>query len=91
MVAAVLLGVAGFLCAIFLSTVLGAYALLDSILPGMPHPGLWHRLLAAAGAGHRPRRAALCRAGLQSFYRLLSCWPSSGIRFLWRAAPAGPG
>ena len=35
MVAAVLLGVAGFLCAIFI-TVLGAYALLDSILPGMP-------------------------------------------------------
>ena len=34
MVAAVLLGVAGFLCAIFI-TVLGAYALLDSILPGM--------------------------------------------------------
>ena len=57
MVAAVLLGVAGFLCAIFI-TVLGAYALLDSVLP------------AAAGAGHRPRRAALCRAGLQSFYRL---------------------
>lgn len=35
MVAAVLLGVTGFLCAIFI-TVLGAYALLDSILPGMP-------------------------------------------------------
>ena len=35
MVSAVLLGVAGFLCAIFI-TVLGAYALLDSILPGMP-------------------------------------------------------
>ena len=35
MLAAVLLGVAGFLCAIFI-TVLGAYALLDSILPGMP-------------------------------------------------------
>ena len=35
MVAAVLLGVAGYLCAIFI-TVLGAYALLDSILPGMP-------------------------------------------------------
>ena len=68
MVAAVLLGVAGFLCAIFI-TVLGAYALLDSILPGMPiSPGT--RLPAAAGAGHRPRRAALCRAGLQSFYRL---------------------
>ena len=33
--AAVLLGVTGFLCAIFI-TVLGAYALLDSILPGMP-------------------------------------------------------
>ena len=35
MAAAVLLGVAGFLCAIFI-TVLGAYALLDSVLPGMP-------------------------------------------------------
>ena len=35
MAAAVLLGVAGFLCAIFI-TVLGAYALLDSVLPSMP-------------------------------------------------------
>ncbi len=38
MVAAVLLGVAGFLCAIFI-TVLGTYALLDSILPS-PLAGL---------------------------------------------------
>ena len=83
MVAAVLLGVAGFLCAIFI-TVLGAYALLDSILPGMPISlGTVCLLL--------PSRAAIILSPL-------SCWPSSGIRssarcaswprLNWRAATA---
>ncbi len=86
MVCAVLLGVAGFLCAIFIP-VLGGYALLDSSALRAREP---HRLHFAAGAGRCPRRAALCRAGLQPFYRLQAAGahPGQGLR---RAAPAGPG
>lgn len=89
MVAAVLLGVAGFLCAIFI-TVLGAYALLDSILPGMPI-SLGHRLPAAAGAGHRPRRAALCRAGAANHFiafKLLALIRDKVFGALRQLAPA---
>ena len=87
MVAAVLLGVTGFLCAIFI-TVLGAYALLDSILPGMPSAlapfacccRCWP---SPAACCTMPSRAAI----ILSPFKLLA--PSSGIRSC--AAPAGPG
>ena len=86
MVCAVLLGVAGFLCAIFIP-VLGVYALLDSLHFSVPV--VLKPLYFAADSGRGPRRAALRGAGLQPFY----CVQAAGVhpgQGLWRAAPAGP-
>ena len=93
MVCAVLLGVAGFLCAIFIP-VLGVYALLDSLHFSVPVVLktaciLLPILAVARGVLHTRSRAATIL--LRS-----SCWRSSGTRSLaccaswpppsWRAA-----
>lgn len=68
MALAVLLGVAGFVCAIFL-TILGGWAILEVLGLGAP---LALGGLFACAAGFRPaaRRSALRRTGLQPFHRL---------------------
>ena len=86
MVCAVLLGVAGFLCAIFIP-VLGVYALLNSLHFSVPVIAQ-NRLYFAADSGVAAA-CALRGAGLQPFYCVQAAGPHPG-QGLWRAAPAGP-
>ena len=87
MALAVLLGVAGFVCAIFL-TILGGWAILEVLGLGAP---------LALDACSPARRLSPCcaasalrRTGLQPFHRLQAprAHPRSGVP---RAAPALPG